>query len=320
MKGSRIGRPRTNTYPFRPAGRACAGRCASPVTSSGPARCETARSVSASSPPHRAWTRSMSRVVGGQSSNSRPSLVSENATSGRVSVSTVTAAVEAVTVLTLTRPDVAFSLTSDGRELLDCPPTTRLIDRVHALWGGELADTLLAVSHRAGPLEVTGLAQRPAQARPAGRKGYVFVRGRPIRDPFILRAAEAGYRSTIAPGDRPSLLLFLDLPGDAVDVNVHPAKLEARFRDKFFVEKVVEEAVREALAPLEAAVPLGAIGYRLSGVGGDQEVTLPGGMPLELFGADHPIADSRYPIAPLMQVFNTYILFQTDAGVAIVDQ
>src|SRR5213079_439997 len=168
---------------------------------------------------------------------------------------------------------------------------------VRALWGAELADTLLPVAHCAGPLEVRGFAQRPAQARPAGRKGYVFVRGRPIRDPFILRAAEAGYRSTIAPGDRPSLLLFLDLPGDAVDVNVHPAKLEARFRDKFFVEKVVEEAVREALAPLDAAAPLGATGYRLSGIGGDQEVTLPGGMPLKLFGADHPIADSRYPIA-----------------------
>jgi DNA mismatch repair protein MutL len=238
----------------------------------------------------------------------------------RATATETRAATEAVTVLALTRPDVAFLLTNDERELLDCPPASRLIDRVRALWGAELADTLLAVSHRAGPLEVSGLVQRPAQARPAGRKGYVFVRGRPIRDPFILRAAEAGYRSTIAPGDRPSLLLFLDLPGDAVDVNVHPAKLEARFRDKFFVEKVVEEAVRAALAPLEAAAPLGAIGYRLSGIGGDREVTLPGGMSLELFAADHPIADRRYPIAPLMQVFDTYILFQTDSGVAIVDQ
>ena len=232
----------------------------------------------------------------------------------RATATETRAAVEALTVLALARPDVAFSLTNDGRVLLDCPPATRLIDRAHALWGTELADTLLTVSHRAGPLEVTGLVQRPAQARPAGRKGYVFVRGRPIRDPFILRAAEAGYRSTIAPGDRPSLLLFLDLPGDAVDVNVHPAKLEARFRDKFFVEKVVEEAVRAALAPLEAAAPLGATGYQLSAIGGV-------GVPLELFaGQGHPIADSRQPIAPLLQVFNTYILFPTDQAVAIVDQ
>jgi DNA mismatch repair protein MutL len=235
----------------------------------------------------------------------------------RATASETRAAVEALTVLALTRPDVAFSLTSDGRVLLDCPPAARLIDRVHALWGGELADTLLAVSHRAGPLEVTGLVQRPAQARPAGRKGYVFVRGRPIRDPFILRAAEAGYRSTIAPGDRPSLLLFLDLPGDAVDVNVHPAKLEARFRDKFFVERVVEEAVREALAPLAAAAPLGGPGAWGLGPGARWDGT---SVPLSLFPATALGPSPQAPAPPLLQVFDTYILFQTDQGVAIVDQ
>jgi DNA mismatch repair protein MutL len=239
----------------------------------------------------------------------------------RATATETRAALEAVTVLALTRPDVACSLTSDGRVLLDCPPATRLIDRVHALWGTELADTLLSVSHRAGPLEVTGLVQRPAQARPAGRKGYVFVRGRPIRDPFILRAAEAGYRSTIAPGDRPSLLLFLDLPGDAVDVNVHPAKLEARFRDKFFVEKVVEEAVREALAPLEASASFAAPG-QVSGVwfqGQADRGSAPAGVPLELFRTDALTPDTRHQI-PLLQLFNTYIVFPTDQAVAIVDQ
>ncbi|OLC69728.1 MAG: hypothetical protein AUH78_23005 [Gemmatimonadetes bacterium 13_1_40CM_4_69_8] len=238
----------------------------------------------------------------------------------RATATETRAAVEALTVLALTRPDVAFSLTSDGRVLLDCPPAARLIDRVHGLWGAELADTLLAVSHRAGPLEITGLVQRPAQARPAGRKGYVFVRGRPIRDPFILRAAEAGYRSTIAPGDRPSLLLFLDLPGDAVDVNVHPAKLEARFRDKFFVEKVVEEAVREALAPLGSAAPLGGVGFQVSGVGFGSDASMLSGTPLELFTGRDLTPDTRHQAPPLLQVFDTYILFQTDQGVAIVDQ
>jgi len=237
----------------------------------------------------------------------------------RATATETRAAVEALTVLALTRPDVAFALTSDGRVLLDCPPATRLIDRVHALWGGELADTLLAVSHREGPLEVTGLVQRPAQARPAGRKGYVFVRGRPIRDPFILRAAEAGYRSTIAPGDRPSLLLFLDLPGDAVDVNVHPAKLEARFRDKFFVEKVVEEAVREALAPLDAAASIGAgsseLGAAWSGLGG----VLPEGAALELF-ASRESNSSVLPAPRLLQLFDTYIVFQAGQAISIVDQ
>ena len=233
----------------------------------------------------------------------------------RATATETRAAVEALTVLALTRPDVAFSLTSDGRVLLDCPSAARRIDRVRGLWGRELADTLLPVSYREGPLEVSGFAQRPAQARPAGRKSYVFVRGRPIRDPFILRAGEAGYRSTIAPGDRPSLVLFLELPGDAVDVNVHPAKLEARFRDKFFVEKVVEQAVRAALAPLAAAAPIGESGTPWAGLG----VDLGGMTPLELFAVGSGTPHAPLP-TPLLQVFDTYILFQTDTSVAIVDQ
>ncbi len=238
----------------------------------------------------------------------------------RATATETRAASEALTVLALTRPDVAFALTSDGRSLLDVAVAARAIDRIHALWGRELADSLLPVAYREGPLEVTGFAQRPSQAKPAGRKGYVFVRGRPIRDPFILRAAEAGYRSAIHPGDRPSLVLYLDLPGDAVDVNVHPAKLEVRFRDKFFVEKVVEEAVRGALAPLAAAASLGpersGSGEAWTGL----QTEIPGGVPVELFALEQPVPGARRQTASLLQVFDTYILFQTDGGVAIVDQ
>src|SRR2546428_547472 len=225
-------------------------------------------------------------------------------------------------VLALARPDVAFALESDDRALLDVGPAARPIDRVHELWGRELADTLLPIGHREGPLEVRGFAQRPAQAKPAGRKGYVLVRGRPIRDPFILRAAESGYRSTIAPGDRPTLILFLDLPGDAVDVNVHPTKLEVRFRDKFFVERVVEEAVRGALGPLAAASPLG-VGGEASGVGGPWAglgAVIPGVAAAELFSRESLTPDARRLTPPLLQVFDTYVVFQTDTAVAIVDQ
>jgi DNA mismatch repair protein MutL len=230
------------------------------------------------------------------------------------------AVVEALSVLALTRPDIAFTLTSDDRALLDVPPADGSLERLRALWGSEVSDTLLPVAHCEGPLEVRGFAQRPAQARPAGRKGYVFVRGRPIRDPFIVRAAEAGYRSTLAPGDRPSLVLFLDLPGDAVDVNVHPAKLEVRFREKFFVEKVVQEAVRRALGPLVAAAPLGVGGQGgAGGVWGGGGVAIPSGTAQELFAVE-PLTPGTQPLAPLLQVFDTYILFQTDQAIAIVDQ
>ncbi len=232
------------------------------------------------------------------------------------------AVVEAVTPLALTRPDVAFTLTSDERTLMDVRPAARPIDRLHALWGRTLADTLVPIDHREGPLEVRGFAQRPADAKPAGRKGYVFVRGRAIRDLFLLRAAEAGYRSTVAPGDRPSLILALDLPGDAVDVNVHPAKLEVRFRDRFFVAKVVEDAVRHALGPLVAAAPLVGAGAGVAGGGGswaDVPAASAAGSSTELFPTAATPPAPRSP-TPLLQVFDSYIVFQSESGVAIVDQ
>ena len=205
--------------------------------------------------------------------------------------------------------------------LLDVPAATRPIDRLHALWGRELADTLVPVSYREGTLEVTGFVQRPSQAKPAGRKAHVLLRGRPIKDPFIVRAAEAGYRSTIHPGDRPSLFLSLDLPGDGVDVNVHPAKLEVRFRDKFLVEKAVEEAVRAALAPLAAAAPLApgegpGVTAGWDGLGS----TLPPGAAMDLFPPGSTPSSGHVRTPALLQVFDTYILFQTDGGIAIVDQ
>ena len=239
----------------------------------------------------------------------------------RAPASETRATSEIMSLLALARPDVAFTLTSDGRTLVETAPAARPIDRIQALWGRELADTLLPVAHRRAGLEVTGFAQRPSQARPAGRKGYVFVRGRPVRDPFMLRAAEAGYRSAIAPGDRPTLILFLDLPGDAVDVNVHPAKAEVRFRERIQMEQVVEEAVRSALAPLEAAAPLGAAAAHtplLEAAAWDGTGAIPAGLPTELFSPEALGGRSRGP--ELLQVFDTYLLFQTEEGVAIVDQ
>jgi DNA mismatch repair protein MutL len=102
------------------------------------------------------------------------------------------AAVEALTLLALARPEIAFTLTSDDRALIDAPPATRAIDRIHALWGRELADTLVPIAHREGPLEVRGFAQRPAQAKPAGRRGHVFVRGRPVSRQVFRRESGGG--------------------------------------------------------------------------------------------------------------------------------
>ena len=239
------------------------------------------------------------------------------------------AAQEALAVLALARLDVAFHLESDGRLALDAPRAADLRERVQQLFGSELAGQLVPVSGHAGGISVEGLVQRPADARPAGRRTHLFVNGRPFRDPFVARAAEAGYRGTIPAGARPTLLLRIDLPGDQVDVNVHPAKLEVRFRDRFAVERVVEHVVRQALVPLGAASQLQSVGGHPPMGGGwtpgaldpplpaaQREVALP----LEFFAPDAACPPEPSARRRALQVFDTFLLLETAEGVAIIDQ
>ncbi len=234
------------------------------------------------------------------------------------------AAVEALTVLALSRLDVHFSLTSDGRARLDAPVVTEPIERIAALFGRDLAETLIPVGEDSagGDCVVRGFAQRPAEAKQTGRKAYFFVNGRPFRDPFLVRAAEAGYRATIAPEQRPTMFLALDVPGEQVDVNVHPAKLEVRFREKITVERAVEGAVRSALRPIEAAaVVRGSWTSVPWGTGGERpDEMLGGAAATELFGVVPVSGPAPGGVGEVLQVFETYLVFETPEGLAIVDQ
>jgi DNA mismatch repair protein MutL len=164
---------------------------------------------------------------------------------------------EVVTTLALAQPHVAFTLDSGGRDVLALPATATVAERISALWGGDAADELIPVAHRDGAVAVTGLIQRPHSARPGGRKTYLFVNGRAFTDRYLVRAADRAYRTTIPQGVYPSLFLFLEVPDGEVDVNVHPAKAEVRFRDRIGVERAVEEGVRAALAGLESTPSIG---------------------------------------------------------------
>ena len=168
------------------------------------------------------------------------------------------AAHDAVATLALAHPEAGFELHVDGSCRLAVPAGQLPDQRLASVWGSDLAATLVPVSHAAGAFRVEGFVQRPGEAQPTGRRTQLFVNGRPFKDPFLLRAAEAGYRSAIHPGDRPSVFLRIEVAPEDVDVNVHPAKLEVRFRDRIGVERVVEEAVRAALGALVAAAPLGS--------------------------------------------------------------
>ncbi len=240
------------------------------------------------------------------------------------------AAVQALTVLALSRLEVSFRLTSDGHKLVDAPRVSNVIDRIAALFGRATAEQLVPVEYANGPISVRGFIQRPADAKQSGRKAHLFVNGRPFKDPFMVRAAEAGYRATIPPGARPTLFLSIGISGDRVDVNVHPSKLEVRFRDRIFVERAVETAVREALSPIGAAAVIGVPrgngasedGYRRTwSSGGVGSADLPDVVLPDLFARSAGSSAASYvPGRQLIQVLNTYVIFETPDGVAIVDQ
>jgi DNA mismatch repair protein MutL len=242
---------------------------------------------------------------------------------------------EVVATLALSHPEVGFNLELDARTRLAVPAGQRRDERLAAVWGEELARTLLPVGAGVGPVRVEGFAQRPADARPTGRRTQLFVNGRPFRDHFLVRAAEAGYRSAIHPGDRPSLFLDVSLDPGLVDVNVHPAKLEVRFRERRAVERAVEEAVRDALgelaasarlgpAPLPDAPPAPRPDWQREPVG-DQLADL--FAPLtdgpDRSGEAGEVESSPPAVGwqvPLLQLADTYICYESPEGLVIVDQ
>jgi len=173
-------------------------------------------------------------------------------------------AVESLTALALTQPSVRIHLSHDGKNALTLPPVSSIRSRLGAVWGGRYAEDLLDVDDVAGPIHTSGLVQRPADVGTSTRRGFLSINGRAVRDAGIARAVESAYRSTIVAGVRPSFFLNVTVPADAVDVNVHPAKAEVRFRDRWTVERAVETAVRRSLGTLDSAASLGFRGSSFS--------------------------------------------------------
>ena len=244
---------------------------------------------------------------------------------------------ETVTSMALVRRDVRFTVTSDGRSALALPPADSLRARVAAIWGGAHAHRLLDVDCVVGETHVLGLVERPADVGTATRRVHLAINGRAVRDAGIVRAAEAAYRSTIPAGLRPSVLLELTVPADLVDVNVHPAKAEVRFRDRWTVERAVEHAVRRTLGTVESSA---SVGPRVWGMPGGMQPASPVDTevlreddrhPGALFapstaGAPAPAPAAVATEAPagdvpaLVQLRRTYLMFERDEGVVLIDQ
>jgi DNA mismatch repair protein MutL len=261
------------------------------------------------------------------------------------------AAVEAVRRLALARPDVGFTVVADDR----APVTYAArgddhegrVARMADVLGAELRENAVAVDGERAGVRVTGLAGLPTFSRANSLAQYLFVNGRPVRDKVLLGSVRAAY-SDLLHGDRhPVVALFLTLQPREVDVNVHPAKTEVRFRDPGNVRALLIRALKDAL---------GASAMRSATTGADRLVAFarrgmrptvvwrgaaapafaPGLAEEEqaVFSAlASPSADTRANLAPASpelldkplgaaraQLHETYVVAQTRDGLIVVDQ
>jgi len=153
-----------------------------------------------------------------------------------------------VTHYALSRPDIAVELTSNGREILRVSPAVDMRERLYQVFGRTLLESLLPL--RGGRSEVCmveGFTSAPRERRSSRDSQYFFVNGRFVRDKVLSSALTEGYRAVLPHGSFPVSVVFIELPHDEVDVNVHPAKTEIRFRRADAVRETVVDAVRNAL-------------------------------------------------------------------------
>ncbi len=269
------------------------------------------------------------------------------------------ACLDVVRRLAMARPDTGFTLEHDGRRILSVQPAEALAARVSRLVARELADDGVVIDAARGLARLTGVAGLPTFNRGVADHQYLFVNGRPVKDRLLIGAVRGAYADMLARDRHAVLALFLDLPPEEVDVNVHPAKTEVRFRDPAFVRGFIVGALRHALdsagqrsaqapaAPamaswqvepitppsplIPAAASRGLFGgfdrqsSRLSEAGqvwrGHEAAVMTA--PAARAEAAEPIDDEagRYPLGVARgQVAGTYIVAEAQDGLVIVDQ
>ena len=159
--------------------------------------------------------------------------------------------VEAVRRHALARPDVGFAVWHEGRLLSQWragPAAQRLVD----VLGDDFAQASQALAFEAGPLRLSGRIGRPEAARSRADLQYLFVNGRCVRDRLVTHAVRSAYEDQLHGSRQPAWALFMEVPPQSVDVNVHPAKSEVRFRDGRAIHQALRQAVENALAPSRA--------------------------------------------------------------------
>ena len=151
-----------------------------------------------------------------------------------------------VTLCALAHPTVAFRLVVEERTRFDLAPATELAGRLRELYGNQLVAQLLPLDGEG----IHGFVGKPGISRADRSQQHIFVNGRPVESKGINYALLEGYHTGLMKGKFPVTFLFLEINPELVDVNIHPAKREVRFRDEFAVRQCVTAAVRQALAPV----------------------------------------------------------------------
>jgi DNA mismatch repair protein MutL len=190
-----------------------------------------------------------------------------------------------VTHYALAHPEIAFTLTNNGREVLRVPPAKDLRERAFQVFGAGLLESLLPVDGgREFVAKISGYISAPRERRTTRDSQYFFVNKRFVRDKIISQGLSDGFRSILPHGVYPVAFLFLDIPIEEIDVNVHPAKTEIRFRRGEAVKDVISEAVRNALAKAGIAAEM-----ELSG-------EMPAIAPMRTVESSEPIEVEQRPI------------------------
>jgi DNA mismatch repair protein MutL len=263
-------------------------------------------------------------------------------------------AIEAVKRLAVARPDIAFTIVADGRAPIRYEARQKgLLDdrlaRLAEVLGREFGANALAISAEREGLRLVGYAGLPTFSRSTAGAQYLFVNGRPVQDRLLAGAVRGAYADVLARDRHPVVALFLETPPAAVDVNVHPAKAEVRFRDGGLVRGLVVGAIRHALAAAghrtATTVSTAALGAFRDGRYAGPPRRAYGGLaeavaayhaprPAVLPGTERPAAsvapldspaspteDGTHPLgAARAQLHETYIVAQTADGIVIVDQ
>ncbi len=241
--------------------------------------------------------------------------------------------------LAMAHPGIGFSLSDGERAILKLPPGggdlfEARLDRVSAIMGRDFAANALAIDAERDGLHLGGHVGLPTLNGRNAAKQFLFVNGRPVRDKLLFGALRGAYRDVLAADRYPLAALFLDLPFDQVDVNVHPAKTEVRFRDAGLVRGLIVGAVRHALAgaghrTAGQTPPFSSTGERyqsrgLAETANAYHAPLPG---LDAPSAAVAAAEAapeiicEYPLGiARVQIHETYIVAQTSDGIVIIDQ